>query len=62
MHCIACTAMIFTCQLLIVCTVLVTNPNENMGDDSFPSFGLGEQLVDIMIAKKHKGAFENTSL
>jgi multisubunit Na+/H+ antiporter MnhG subunit len=40
LHCIACNAMILTCQLLIVCTVLVTNPNENMGDGSFPSFGL----------------------
>jgi hypothetical protein len=29
-----------------------------MGDGSFPVFGLGEQLVDIMIAEKHKGAFE----
>jgi hypothetical protein len=29
-----------------------------MGDGSFPVFGLGEQFVDIMIAKKHKGAFE----
>jgi hypothetical protein len=58
MHCIACTAMILTCQFLIVCTVLVTNPNENMGDGSFPGFGLGEQLIDMMIAKKCKGAFE----
>jgi hypothetical protein len=29
-----------------------------MGDSSFPSFGLGEQLIDKMIAEKHKGAFE----
>jgi hypothetical protein len=29
-----------------------------MGDGSFPGFGLGEQLVDKMIAKKRKGAFE----
>jgi hypothetical protein len=58
MHCIACTAMMITCQLIIVCTVLVTNQNENMGDGSFPSFGLGEELIDIMIAKKCNGAFE----
>jgi hypothetical protein len=38
--------------------VSYTNQNENMGDGSFPSFGLGEQLIDIMIAEKHKGAFE----
>ena len=38
--------------------MLVTKPNENMGDSSFPSFGLGEQLTNKMIAKKHKGAFE----
>jgi hypothetical protein len=50
--------MILTYQLLIVGTVLVTNPNENIGDGSFSSFGLGEQLVDKMIAKKCKGAFE----
>jgi hypothetical protein len=37
---------------------LVTNPNENMGDSSFPCFGLGEQLIDKMIAKKCKSAFE----
>jgi hypothetical protein len=48
-----------TCQLLLVCTaVLVTNPNENMGDGSFPGIGLGEQVIDKMIAEKHKGAFE----
>jgi hypothetical protein len=29
-----------------------------MGDGSFPGFGLGEQLVDIMIAKKCKGPLE----
>jgi hypothetical protein len=29
-----------------------------MGDSCFPSFGLGEQLIDNMIAQKHKGAFE----
>jgi hypothetical protein len=29
-----------------------------MGDGSFPSFGVGEQLIDIMIAKKCKGAFK----
>ncbi len=46
------------CQLLLVCIVLVTNPNESMGDSSFPSFCLGEQLIDKMIAKKLKGAFE----
>jgi hypothetical protein len=57
-HCIACTAMMLTCQSLIFCTVLVTNPNENMGDGSFSNFGLGEQLIDIMIAKKCKGAFK----
>jgi hypothetical protein len=38
--------------------MLVTNPNENMGNGSFPGFGLVEQLVDKMIAKKCKGAFE----
>jgi hypothetical protein len=58
MHCIACNAMIITCQLIIVFTVLVTNENENVGDGSFPSFGLGEELIDIMIAEKHHGAFE----
>jgi hypothetical protein len=58
MQYIACTAMMLTFQLLLVCTVLVTNPNENMGDSSFPSFGLGEQLIDNMIAQKCKGAFE----
>ena len=59
MHCIACTAMILTCQLIkIVFTVLVTNQNENVGNGSFPGFGLGEELIDIMIAKKHHGAFE----
>ncbi len=53
MHYIACTAMMLTCQLLLVCTVLVTNPNENMDESSFPSFGLGsEQLIDKMIAEK----------
>jgi hypothetical protein len=29
-----------------------------MGGGSFLSFGLGEQLIDRMIAEKHKGAFE----
>jgi hypothetical protein len=38
--------------------VLVTNQNENAGDGSFPGFGLGEELIDIMIAKKRNGAFE----
>jgi hypothetical protein len=50
--------MIITCQLIIVFTVLATNENENVGDGSFPSFGLGEELIDIMIAKKHHRAFE----
>jgi hypothetical protein len=58
MQYIACTAMMLTCQLLLVCTVFVTNPNENMGDSSFPGFGLSEQLIDNMIAQKCKGAFE----
>jgi hypothetical protein len=58
MQYIACTAMMLKCQLLLVCTVLVTNPNENMGDSSFPGFGLSEQLIDNMIAQKCKGAFE----
>jgi hypothetical protein len=56
MQYIACTAMMLTCQLLLVCTVFVTNPNENMGDSSFPGFGLSEQLIDNMIAQKCKGA------
>jgi hypothetical protein len=58
MHCIAYTAMIIACQLFIVCTVLVTNQNENMGDGSFPGFGLDEELIDTVIAEKHKGVFE----
>jgi hypothetical protein len=51
-------AMIITYQLIIVFTVLVTNQNENVGDGSFPGFGLGEELIDIMIAEKRNGAFE----
>ncbi len=51
MHYIACTAIMLTCQLLLVCTVLVTKPNKNMGDSSFPSYGLGEELIDKMIAE-----------
>jgi hypothetical protein len=58
MHYIACTAIMLTCQLLLVCTVLVTKPNKNMGDSSFPSYGLGEELIDKMIAENRKGAFE----
>jgi hypothetical protein len=51
-------SMIITYQLIIALTVLVTNQNENVGDGSFPGFGLGEELIDIMIAKKCNGAFE----
>ena len=58
MHCSACMSMIITYQLIITLTVLVTNQNENVGDGSFPGFGLSEELVDIMIAEKHNGAFE----
>jgi hypothetical protein len=50
--------MILTCQLIkIVFTVLVTNQNENVGNGSFPGFGLGEELIDIMIVKNCNGAF-----
>jgi hypothetical protein len=51
-------SMIITHQLIIALTVLVTNQNENVGDGSFPGFGLGEELVDITIAEKCNGAFE----
>jgi hypothetical protein len=51
-------SMIITYQLIIALTVLVTNQNENVGDGSFPGFDLGEELVDIMIAEKRNGAFE----
>jgi hypothetical protein len=58
MHCIACTAMILTCQLIkIVFTVFITNQNENVGNGTFPGFGLGEELIDIMIVKNCNGAF-----
>ena len=50
MHCSACMSMIITYQLIIALTVLVTNQNENVGDGSFPGFGLSEELIDIMIA------------
>jgi hypothetical protein len=58
MHCIACTAIIITFLIIVFCTVLVTNQNENMGDGSFTGIGLGEEIIDIMIAEKCNGAFE----
>jgi hypothetical protein len=39
-------SMIITYQLIIALTVLVTNQNENVGDGSFPGFGLSEELID----------------
>jgi hypothetical protein len=51
-------SMIITYQLIIALAVLVTNQNKNVGDGSFPGFGLGKDLIDIMIAEKCNGAFE----
>lgn len=35
-----------------------TNPSESLGADKMPCFCLEEQLVDIVIDRKHQGGFE----